>query len=290
MFTNMQIILNTAMPDLRTRGVFATGARRIPSEQFVHQDHNRLIAGAKFVPWGVDIAAQMAKHVACGPEEDLSTAIGTWPSDETQNAFSMAKGFECSTLSLGFEFDTIAERSEAFLEYVTGLVLTRELITGAASEGLSLQSSAVTPSGSTNLSISALLMAIDDWFDSVLGNGVGMIWVPTRALTRIVQTTSAGVSAAEPDVVRTPAGHIIVGDAGFGAAVTPAVGGTAATAPDTWVYASGPVGYGLNDIKPVGDGRQDTLDMTRNIRNVVARRDAILLFDPSTVAAFRLDL
>lgn len=282
---NMEIIVDGLMPKRRPFGTFSSAAERLDASRFSLGGVNRMLAGVTFVPWGNDVTAAVGDVDLCGAE-DFTSAVGRWPDTETQKPFSMWKGFECSSLSLGLTVDTVAARSVELLSRVADAVFTRELVTGAASGGQSLSSEATRPLGNTATALAATFAGFDDYFDSVLGNDEGIVWVPSKVLGLAY---AADLIVRDGDAWRTATGHKVVGDGGFGASVTPA-GGTAAAAGDTWVYASGPVAYGLMEPVAVGDGRQDTMVLSSNIRQVFAQGHGLLLFDPLTVGAIKLDL
>lgn len=170
---------------------------------------------------------------------------------------------------------------DRFWEQSLPAVFASELLSGAASGGHSLSSTAAAPGavpfGSTAVELTSALQVIENHLAAQIGRRRGVIHVPSGLLALAV--------AAYSLVFRdgrwyTPVGNVVATDAGYSVSVTPVDGGASdAAANEVWVYGSGPVGwaYHLADLGAV-DVERDEVTRWREGYGV-------WVFDPCPVTA-----
>jgi hypothetical protein len=227
----------------------------------------------------------------CDPEEmpaSLTPAeCATW---ETQPAFRLSDAWKGSTLDLVAEED-LADRYR--IQF--GASIASELLSGDASGGISLSSEATAPTG---FAFTDPAKSVPDGFGLLeseiaerLQGGVGYIHVSPMLHNRLV--AKCGVRINAEGNWESPAGNIVITDAGYINPPKPSSGPASGAATD-WMYASGPVVWASTAPSVLGlgsTGFTGSAAATPWNRNQVTRwltGYAIVAFDPCPVTAIRV--
>jgi hypothetical protein len=165
-----------------------------------------------------------------------------------------------------------------------------ELLSGAASGGMSLSSEATSPAdvpfGWPALSPGDALTVLEEELATRLNGLQGMIHVSPGLLA---QLTVMGGTTREGDMWLTQTGHVVVADAGYAGAPAPSGEATAAVG-ECWAYASGPVFYASDDPRLLGADNQEIVNMSRNIRRRFGMAHGLLVFEPCPVTAVLVNM
>ena len=220
----------------------------------------------------------------CEPDDSEQSA----PLDEKcvdwglQNPFRLSDGLKASTLD--FSLEELNTMSTKMYEQAISAAFATELISGAGSLSMSLSSEATAPTGvafgAATTPIWNALSVLEEEIASRLTGLVGYIHLPPGLLALAVD--SYGVRL-ERDHWETPAGNVVISDAGYVFAQAPD-GQAASPAGSEWVYASGPVFYDRTDVQSVGMGSELVNLNTNRIEQFVEGM-GILVFDPCPVTA-----
>ena len=217
--------------------------------------------------------------VVCGTNDfpDLSNVECQDPIDQTP--FALYDVFNGSTLEYRIEeIDSILRER---YELIRSAAFARELVGGAASGGRSLSSTAhLTAGGATATSVEVALYHLENDLGETMNGGQGLIHLPPGLLHSFV--TQGGLQLVDGQW-QTPTGHRVVADAGYVGAPEPS-GGSAASATQAWVYASGPVRWAATDDF-LGDNGSEYTSITRNQIQRILAGYGILVFDPCPVTA-----
>jgi hypothetical protein len=281
MATGLEVEVKIPTPATRPVGLLTQTAQRIPNDQLSVAGVNRIGAGVSFVPWGCDPLTGVAAELC----DDQDRPVGSLPEWLTQPSFTVVDGLSCSTL-WGVD-DMLDERVLSRLRTRVSSVFGRELIDGALSGGISLASQAVVLSATAG-SVQQQLYHLEGFLADTLRGEQGMIHVPPEILHLLVNTAGFMITDG---VVLTPTGHIVVADAGYSTFIGDiSPNGQSAGPGEFWIYASGPVLWAATDPTLVAGRDHTTIDTTRNARERLGELLGLVLFDPCSVAAVKVDL
>lgn len=250
-------------------------------------------------PWGV--LTQVARNLTWDPRMGFGVEFQTTPLHElsivaadcitnyskaasgfneveTQPAFYVYDGFECSALS-GVA-DEMRSMSDERVDVLLSDRIAEELMTGAASGGHGLQASATVLSDAAG--VVAGVAALENWIGEN-GNGAqGTIHMTPATLTWAVHH---GVVNLRSGVYYTPGGHLVSADSGYIGNMKPD-DGNAAAAGSEYIYATGPVFWSRSPITEFSETSSDRdFDFTRDVERVLREMLGIVVFDPDTVGA-----
>lgn len=272
-----KLAIDTMLPAPRTLGTLLAGAMELP-----------LPAGTLPERWmhGVAWNPHPCRDPLAGAVNTCSPANFTDPNygcvaAVEQEAFQMYDAFEGALL----EFDPadIDAKLRARQQNWVSWAMARELLSGAASGGLSLSSEATAPTGiafgSAATPIVNAIRVLESELTERLHNGVGVIHIPPAMLA--TASEEAGVFAVG-DRFFTPLGTLVIADGGYANAPAP-TGEAASPDGEDWAYASGPVWYRLSDPELIGG--TDWLDRPRNHLMRFIDQYGLLVFDPCPVTA-----
>lgn len=245
---------------------------------FTDTNTRRWQFGVKFVPR--DCKPLRTLGADCAP---VNKIVDLYEDVTTQPAFTLYDGLQCSILS-----NNPAEMAQQLtnnLDVLASAIFANELVSGLASGGNSLSSTAAVPLGGLNsLPISAALNFLEDELGVRLQGAVGMIHVTPGVLGALVRNGSVRI---EGDSYTSPSGHTVVGDAGYvtpGIGMLPPVGQPLAVDGQEWMYASGPVLYKQSPIDELGEDIEQ-MDWARNTLLKLQEKYGILVFEPCPVIA-----
>ena len=237
------------------------------------------LAGITWVPWGcTDIQVD---PVGC--EITNIKTLEDFATIETQTAFLLIDGIQCSTLSADPEM--LDARLSKRLDILASAAFATELMFGTNGGPNSFRSSETTIISNTARSLRLAFVDLETFLASRLHGARGVIHLTPGALA--LAAADGLVHFINGEWV-TATGHQVVADAGYTGA---APNGVAAVAADVaFLYASGPVYHAISAIKPVGARNQESVDMTRNVYEFFSERYGIVAFDPCSVGAVRTTL
>lgn len=173
----------------------------------------------------------------------------------------------------------------AFWAQSLSAVFASELVSGVASGGHSLSSTATEPDeipfGSTAVALTSALPVIENELGRRIGSRRGAIHMPPGLLALAV--ADYGLQFIDGKWY-TPAGNLIVVDGGYADAVHPVdapEGDTVAAAVnEAWVYGTGPVAYAYKPPAPL-----EAIELERNEETIWNEGYGIWVFDPCAVTA-----
>lgn len=304
--TGYEPIVTMPTPSPRPFGLLVGTATLLTGDDgFNVEGRDRLGLGVKYQPWGCapltagnsDCDAQAVFNQGGNPYDsagDLdgtyssltkADAVGSIPDEVIQPAFLVVDGLACSTLSfpdLNMLGVPLTNRLRARMRLLMSRMLTMELITGWASQGISLNSEATTLAAST--SMDDVAQAIEGHLASVLLGQQGTVHIPPALLH---QAMDIGWVHLIDGSLRTGTGHKVIADAGnLGDPDDPTE-----SAPSTWtIFGSGEVYYRVGDTVQLWDIGDDTFNWETNIRERLVEARAQLLFDPCSVGSTVLTL
>lgn len=246
----------------------------------------RWLDGVTWEPKACNVTLDVDTETDCVPA-DLDAVARECIAWETQTAFRIQDAFERSP---GFSDVSVNDDLPTLYMRQISATFAKELITGAGST-ISLSSEASAPSnvafGAAASTPTFGLRALEETIASRMKGGVGYIHVPPGMLGRFVMEAGVRLNG---DHYETPSGNIVISDAGYVNPTAPA-GGTASTAANDWVYASGPVWYnstGPTDFEGFEGktgGANDATPWNRNRITTWLAGYGILVFDPCPVTA-----
>ena len=204
----------------------------------------------------------------------------------TQNPFRLRDAFVRSVMT----YPSINEDLVTMYLRQLSAAFAHELLDGVGGTH-SLQSSATAPNnvafGAAASTPAQGLRTLEEELATRMQGAVGYIHVPPGMLGRLVM--EAGLFLVG-DHWETPSGNVVISDAGYVNPPAPG-GGTASTAANDWVYASGPVFFEATaptDFSAfVGKtgGAHDATPWNRNVVTSYLSGYGILVFDPCPVTA-----
>jgi hypothetical protein len=210
-----------------------------------------------------------------------------------QASFRISDAMKFTTLDPAV--DGMQGQLEARYNMQVSATFAHELLSGDGSGGMSLASEATPPNGQAfadpALSPWEGLSVLEEEIAERLQGGVGYIHVSPGILSRFVSGGVLHLNAV--GMWETPAGNIVITDAGYINPPHPDAGGGASGSGTDWVYASGPVWFESTAPIFVGTGMQtfegnSARPGTPWDRNVVLQYlngYGILVFDPCPVTA-----
>jgi len=247
----------------------------------------RWLDGVTFEPWPCR-SLQVDSEIVC---DDGSFAVV--PSEcvpwVTQTPFRIIDAMKGSLLD--YQLSDVQLILSVRYEQMVSAAVARELLGGTGSSGMSLSSEAHAPNGAA-FGVAATpvwnaLAILEEEIAENLQGGVGIIHLSPGLLAQAV--TSYGLSVNVNGMWETPAGNVLVSDAGYLNPTQP-TGQASSSAATDWVYASGPVWFATTAPGFVGVGAE-TLNGTlatpwnRNTFAQFLAGYAILVFDPCPVTA-----
>lgn len=260
-------------------------------ERFVVPGDNpdRWLDGVKWEPKLCRALTVDAEDVCTADTLDVTPA--TCVEFITQVPFRISDAMQYSTLDTTFE--EMGPRLEAAYNMKISAAFATELVSGAASSGLSLSSEATAPNGAAfgdpATPIWNALAILEEEIAERLRGEVGFIFLPPGLLAQAVE--SYGLTL-QGDRWATPVGNVVISDAGLIAPIAP-TGEAASAAAEDWVYASGGVWFQSTSPTLIGGhaerflvsgGRSDTAFDRNTLVQYVAGY-GILVFDPCPVTA-----
>lgn len=293
----------------RPRGLLIGTATDLSADAgFLVEGTDRLGLGVKFQGWGCDpllagnsdCDAQRLFTNAGSPvdstgdyidDEGLSTvgkgaALNGFPDEQTQPAFLVVDGISCSTLSFP-DINALGvsgpNRIRARMRLLMSNMLTSELVTGWASQGNSLASTATSLTASTDMD--EVAQRIEGHLAATLKGVQGTVVIPPTLLHQAIE---ADWVLLDNGALRTATGHKVIADSGYlGDPADPSDAGPATFT----IYAAPEVFYRVGPTRGVGwDVSSDTFDWETNMRDRLAEARAQLLFDSCAVGSTVLTL
>lgn len=242
---------------------------------------NRWLDGVTWDPWPCRALTVDAEDVCTADTLDVTPdECDAWL---TQTPFRISDAARASLLA--YSQEEIGVRLVAVYNRTISAAFASELISGAASGGHSLSSTATAPNGaafgSAATPIWNAIAVLEEEIAERLQGGVGYIHLPPGLLAQAVK--AYGVKLNAVGMWETPAGNIVISDAGYMNPLEP-TGQAASGVADDWVYASGPIWYAATVPTLIGDGAE-TVDFTRNRFTRYVAGYGILVFDPCPVTA-----
>lgn len=231
---------------------------------------------------------------ACATGDIVLTPV-TCDAWETQLPFRLTDAMSATTLDL--TPDEVGSRLSAFYNRAVSAAFAKELISGAASGGMSLSSEATAPNGAAfgdaATPIWNALTILEEEIAERLQGGAGFIFLTPGLLAQarlsygLTLVDSRWKDSYGRALVEgrweTPSGNIVISDAGF-LNPPPPTGQTASGAGEDWMYASGPVFFESTAPSSVGNPTE-SLNFTRNTFTRYVQGYGILVFDPCPVTA-----
>lgn len=222
--------------------------------------------------------------VPCSDGDQSATLVEQCVEWGSQLPFRLSDGVKASTLD--FTLDELAEMSRELYDRAVSASFAAELISGIGSGGSSLSSEATAPDGaafgSAATPIWNALAILEEEIADRLHGDVGYIHLPPGLLAQAVSTYGLMLVDGHWE---TPAGNVVISDAGYVSPVEP--DGEAGSDPaEDWVYASGPIFYQRTDGELVGSG-SETVNFAdgHNRIDQFINGHGILVFDPCPVTA-----
>lgn len=242
---------------------------------------NRWLDGVTWDPWPCRALTVDAEDVCTADTLDVTPdECDAWIS---QTPFRISDAAKASLLA--YTLEEVGARLSARYNRSVSAAFASELISGTASGGQSLSSTATAPNGiafgGAAVPIWHALAVLEEEIAERLQGSVGYIHLPPGLLAQAVNTY--GLSLNAQGMWETPAGNIAISDAGY-LNPPPPTGEAASNATTDWVYASGPVWYAATVPILIGDGAE-TVDFTRNRFTRYIAGYGILVFDPCPVTA-----
>lgn len=280
----MAIVLESGVTRrMRPRGLLLQAISTFDATQLGDSNPYRWLSGVSFLPRlcsGLNIVS-------------LDPCAGGWgeitpPSNcqpwVTQMPFQMVDALQGKALSFTIaDLDQLLQeretelRSYAFAKALVGPVITSGTHT--------LSESAHNPStlfGAAAVSVTQAIAVLEMDLADTLHGVQGIIHVPPSMLHQIAMKAMA---IRNGDHWETPAGNMLVADAGFEHAPAPTGGGSTAAAGEAWLYASGNVEYQVQSNGLIGDNANQYTDIHTNTLERFLQSMGILIFDPCPVTA-----
>lgn len=249
-------------------------------------DPTKWLQGVTWEPWpcrGMTIRSESD----CEPG-NLNTQVSFEECQDwvVQNPFRLTDAMR--RVALDYTSLLMSDRLETRYNRQMSAAFARELILGAQST-MSLQSVATDPAGvafgAAAVSIRLGMEVLEQEIATRLQGGVGYIHCPPGMLGGFVMVCGVYLNG---DHWETPAGNVVISDAGY-VDPTPPVGlGAASTETSDWVYASGPVFF--ESTAPItyeafSEYPSAQTPWNRNIMDDIIAGYGILVFDPCPVTA-----
>lgn len=252
---------------------------RIPPELLDPTNPLRWLVG---VAWEPIPCGGLTASAADGPclDHDATATLRTCSEPETQKPFRLEDAYRSSVLN---ESPGEIDQRLMLTWETLSAGFAKELLSGAASGGVSLSSTATAPTniafGAAAVSIEAAMSEIENELAERLFGRLGYIHVPPGLLSQAVSIY--GVQPGPNGSWVTPAGNVVISDAGYVNAAAPS-GQAASAAGSEWLYGSGPVLYNVSDpfIRDAS-----SYDLTRNTMTRYMEGYGILVFDSCPVTA-----
>ena len=246
---------------------------------------DRWLAGITWQPRPSRALSASAVDV-CNPADFVNPNYACTAAIE-QVAFQIYDAFNASALDHTPEIiDGMLSERDSLQQ---SAAIASELLTGAASGGRSLSSTATAPAmrafGTAAVTVQQGIAILEDDLARSIYAGQGLIHLSPGLLGIAIQ--NAGLSFYDGQW-HTALGHRIVADAGYVDAKEPS-GQAASAAMKEWIYASGPIALASTAADLIGGPANEFTDMTRNKFVRWMSSYAILQFDPDPVTAVLVD-
>jgi len=278
--SGMELVIRLPLGPMQPRRLLDVIPRIPPQE--VGGNPLRWLEGVTWEPWPCR-ALVADDEASCDRESGFTVVPHACEAALTQTPFRISDAMKASTLDL--DFPTVEAYLGARYSMQISATFASELLSGTASGGMSLSSEATAPNGAA-FGVAATpvwnaMSILEEEIAERLQGQVGFIHVPPGML---VQAVSECALTLDPTGWwRTPAGNVVISDAGYMNPPPPTNEAVSSTGED-WLYASGPVWYEATAPMLVGQGSQ-TMLMTRNTFEQYIAGYGILVFDPCPVTA-----
>jgi len=218
---------------------------------------------------------------------DALGAVQTCAAWKSQTPFQIIDGFNASTLD--YTAGEVGDRLIAMYNREISAAFARELLSGNGSSDRSLSNEAVAPAElafGAAVPLKRALSALESHLALTLQGVVGYLHVPPGLLAEAVLTYGLRLVDGHWE---TPAGNIVISDAGY--AEPPNPGGGAVADGEDWIYSSGPIFYestapvNLTAFEGGTGGANDTTPWNRNRFTEWLVGYGILVFDDCGVSA-----
>jgi hypothetical protein len=201
----------------------------------------------------------------------------------TQDPFRVSDAFKAATLDM--IYSEVDEMLASRFNLQVSASFASELLSGAASGGMSLSSEASAPNGAAfgvgATPIWNALAILEEEIAERLQGGVGYIHLPPGLLSQAVSECELTLNT--DGQWETPVGNIVISDAGY-INPPPPTGEGASSGAEDWIYASGPVWFESTVPILIGQG-SETLTLSENTFTQYIAGYGILVFDPCPVTA-----
>lgn len=238
---------------LRTRGLFIDAATPV---DLVRQGRDRTGLGASFVDQG-DITAGTLVLIDCDSTEDFTDQQITL-TQQDQMPFSQYVQVICQ----GDVDEPVLQGYVDNLEKLTESAMLARGLTVEVSGNLDL--AAQSDSVGAGADVSDAIGLIEDGLGERIANARGYIFVPLRYLSAAIGMGGVEVNAASPTNLLSPAGHIVISDAGH---------------QDVNLYGTGFLGYSITDAQPLSP-RGPWRDPDTNEVKQGFTRTGVVLYNP----------
>lgn len=306
---NHQMAAEIQMPGLdpRPHALLVNTAYQLPSGSLVVAGTDRLGLGVRFIPWGSNglilMNEETCTYLRVDPDADGNyepTFEGvldrSYESERYQKAFGIVDALTCTAIES--DHATLRDRVTARIELVTSEALALEMVHGYAraavddathdldGEGAhTLPSDAQVVTGA-DASLTVAMVELEEFLATALHGGVGMLHVSPGVLSNLMATDGIRL---DDGVWRTATGHRVVADAGYANMPEPD-GESAPTSAERWIYATGPVWWDVDDVKSMGAPNQESMTLSHDDLFALMKRKGVVLWDPATVGAFKVDI
>lgn len=236
------------------------------------------LAGVTWVPWG---CTNIETDVVGCNITNIKT-LENYPSIEEQTPFLLVDGIACSTLTS--DPADMDARLNTRLDVYASAAFAVELMSGTNGGPNSFRDAEILSGGSAR-SLALAFADLETFLAARLHGAKGVIHLTPAAL---VIAAMAGLVLDSGSGWVTATGHDVVADAGYTGDAPNGVDANGAD--EAFLYASGPIFYGITEIKQVGIRNHESTNMIRNIHEFFAERYGLVAFDPCSVGAVRADL
>lgn len=241
-----------ALP-LRTRGLFIDAATEV---DLTRQGRDRTGLGASFYDQG-DITAGTLVLIDCDSTEDFTDQQITL-TQRDQMPFSQYVQVIC-------QGDVDEEALQGYVDVVERLTASAMLTRGLTVEVAgNLDLATASDSVGAGDDVADAIGLIEDGLGDRIANARGYIFVPLRYLSVAIGSGGVEVDASSPTNLFSPAGHVVISDAGH---------------MDANLYGTGALGYSLTVAQPLSP-RGPWRDPDTNEVKQGFTRTGVVLYNP----------
>lgn len=283
--TGMKLKIALPIPGPQPRRLLETIPRLPPIED---RNAARWLEGVTWEPWECRMLT-VGHEDDCGTGADLGSIVpAVCQTAVSQVPFRIADAYKMSVLNENL--DEIGLRQTARYNLQISAIFAHELIAGSGTGVMSLSNQATPPNGAAFGAAAVTtwygLQVLEEEIAERLQGGIGLIHTPPGLLGRFVMESGVHLNALNQ--WETPAGNIVIADAGYMNPVQPTGGGGASAVTTDWVYASGPVFFEATMpilLDPAFVGGTTAAAWNRDIVQQFVEGYGILVFDPCPVTA-----